>query len=380
MAIIARHMRVNFDYQIFVSQEFGGISRYFASIVAELDKMAAIEPLVSAPLYINAYLPDLAKHLVLGRRIPKFRGVDRLSPLVGAMAFAAAWARPPAIEHRTYYGRRDRPGHAARTVLTVYDMIHERHAADIAPGDRTADDKRAAVAQADHVICISNHTRTDLMDLLGVPADKISVTHLGYTGLFGAAESNESAADFRIRVFGADLPYLLYVGNRDGYKNFLGLLEAYRSSAWLLENFAVLCLGGGPFTATETEALAGLTPAGRVRQVAGSDAMLAACYRNAAVFVYPSLYEGFGIPILEAMSLGCPVACGSTSSLPEVAGDGAAYFDAAQPESIRATLESVLSGQEKRDLLTQRGKTRSAQFSWARCAAETAAVYQRLLP
>jgi glycosyltransferase involved in cell wall biosynthesis len=181
-----------------------------------------------------------------------------------------------------------------------------------------------------------------------------------------------------MRALGVDAPYLLYVGSRSGHKNFKGLLDAYAASAWLRKNFFLLCFGGGAFSAAEQAALAATATQERVRYLGGSDAVLASCYAHAALFVCPSFYEGFGIPVLEAMSLDCPVACSNSSSLPEVAGDAARLFDPASRDSIRAALEEVLNCAAAAELLKQRGRIRRGQFSWGQCAQTTLDIYRRV--
>jgi len=111
----------------------------------------------------------------------------------------------------------------------------------------------------------------------------------------------------------------------------------------------------------------------------GNDSELANSYRGAALFVYPSLYEGFGIPPLEAMSLGCPVACSNNSSIPEVAGNAVEYFDPKDTESMRVAMECVLNSTARRAELIDYGFVRCTQFSWERCAEETLAVYRSLV-
>ena len=106
--------------------------------------------------------------------------------------------------------------------------------------------------------------------------------------------------------------------------------------------------------------------------------MLGSLYSRASIFVYPSLYEGFGIPLLEAMQLGCPVVCGRTSSLPEVAGDAAEFCDSRSAEDMRHVIETVVSSASLREALRRRGWERAKLFSWERCCLETLAVYERL--
>jgi glycosyltransferase involved in cell wall biosynthesis len=206
----------------------------------------------------------------------------------------------------------------------------------------------------------------------------VSVTHLGYDPL-GSLLTGEPATDFKIRVLGADAPYLLYVGSRASYKNFQGLLDAYAASAWMRTNFSLLCFGGGDFTSAERAAISTAGVDARIRYLGGSDAVLAACYAHASLFVCPSLYEGFGIPVLEAMSLDCPVACSNSSSLPEVVGDAAALFDPLDRDSIRSALESVLGSPSAATALKERGRIRRQQFSWRSCAENTIDIYRRVL-
>ena len=111
----------------------------------------------------------------------------------------------------------------------------------------------------------------------------------------------------------------------------------------------------------------------------GGDEILAALYQQAAAFVYPSLYEGFGIPPLEAMAVGCPVICSGTSSLPEVVGDAAEVFDPQDEEAMLAAIERVLESPGRRDALVAAGRNRYQQFTWEKCAQETAAIYRKLL-
>ncbi len=117
----------------------------------------------------------------------------------------------------------------------------------------------------------------------------------------------------------------------------------------------------------------------RVHHVSGDDAVLAGYYRMASAFVYPSLYEGFGIPPLEAMSFDCPVVCSGVSSIPEVVGNAGEMFDPYDPDSIRMAIERVVSDDALRQTLIARGKERLKLFSWKRCAQETLDIYRRVL-
>ncbi|NOQ94227.1 MAG: glycosyltransferase, partial [Methylophaga sp.] len=143
--------------------------------------------------------------------------------------------------------------------------------------------------------------------------------------------------------------------------------------------FRIVCFGGGQFRGDEIELIRELSIKPReLEQVSGGDNMLAVYYKNAAVFVYPSLYEGFGIPPLEAMALGCPVICSNTSSIPEVVGDSGEYFDPQSIESMSVAVENVLQSTERHAELIRKGFIKCAEYSWDRCAAETMDIYRGL--
>ena len=299
-------MKIAYDSQIFTMQEYGGISRYICSLAKALTQHPEVEPKIFAPLHINAYLPDMPSELVVGHRIPRVPKTGRLLHAASLMAARPAihWFHPD-IVHETYYAASSVAPKDTRTVVTVHDMIHERFSSEFSKLDRTSELKRISTQRADHVICVSESTRKDLLALFDLPEDKVSVVYHGFDSLPSS-----------ITVAGnKNKPYLLYVGQRRGYKNFAGFLHAYASSSLLRNDFDVVCFGGDIFSSEETKLFEELRLSdGQLMQVSGSDSKLANFYREAALFVYPSLYEGFGIPPLEAMSLDCPVACSNSSS------------------------------------------------------------------
>ena len=365
-------MRIAFDHQIFGWQEYGGISRYFCELARALACDLGEEVEVVAPWYINRYLPEIAADVaVAGRRVPRLPLGGRFYRRINDVLAAAPLRRfRPDIVHETYYAAARHAPKSAKIVLTVLDMVHERHPEGFARLDPLYREKALAVARADHVLCISECTRRDLLELLDVDPAKTSVVHLGFTRL--PAPDPAPA--------GSGRPFLLFVGKRVPYKNFSGLLAAYAASPALRQDFDLLCFGGAPLDAAERRTIQQLgLRQDAVRHTAGSDAMLAACYRAAHALVYPSLYEGFGIPPLEAMSMDCPVACSNASSLPEVVGDAAALFDPQDTDAVRGAIERVASDDDWRRELVARGRRRLALFSWRRCAEQTQALYRKLL-
>jgi len=170
--------------------------------------------------------------------------------------------------------------------------------------------------------------------------------------------------------------FFLWVGERHTYKNFAATLEAWGKSQ-AARTTSLLCVGGGPLRASEREATAALGVGDRVRQVTLSDAQLAWAYRHAVGLLYTSRCEGFGLPLVEAMSLGCPVVASNASSMPEVAGDAAFYVDPADSESIRAGVERCLAT-DREPALEARLRERAARFSWDRSAEAHEALYREL--
>lgn len=363
-------MRILYDYQIFGSQQYGGISRYFYQLANELAGMEGQEIDVFAPLYVNDYFRNGDIVRPYGIKIPRSPHRVRLVEWVNSSA-SRLLVRPKRdvdIYHETYYSLNDYCPSSAKRITTVHDMIQERLSDRYFENDLTSQKKALAVERADHVICVSENTRKDLIELLDVDPKKISVVHHG----FALANQGKIAH----KTVCSERPFLLYVGYRGGYKNFRGLFEAYVASPVLRNEFDLICFGGGEFTSNETDLFQRLGISMKcIRQVSGDDATLATYYKMASAFVYPSIYEGFGIPPLEAMSFDCPVVCSSVSSIPEVVGDAAEMCNPYEPDMIRMAIERVVCDDALRESLIFRGRERIKLFSWERCARETLDAY-----
>ncbi len=174
-------------------------------------------------------------------------------------------------------------------------------------------------------------------------------------------------------------PYLLFVGARGTYKNFMALLGAYIASK-VSQDYELIVAGGGPLTGAEVAKIEKLGISNRVRAVpkAGDD-LLASLYRDATLFVYPRLYEGFGFPPLEAMGLGCPVLTSNTSSMPEICGDAAFYFNPVDPGALSIALQRCLSDRSGIEEMKTRGYRQVCRYNWSRTADQTLEVYRDAL-
>lgn len=368
-------MKVLFDSQIFSSQKYGGISRYISSLASNLATLQGVDTRIIAPFYVNSYLGQLPEGIVAGRMIerpPVLGNYLRISnQFLGALK---ARRFSPDIIHETYYSRYINWSRKALHVITVYDMIHELFPDNFKGSIQVKEEKKVAVQKADRIICISENTKIDLLRFYDLPEERISVVYLGFEMQISNGQSLPQ------KLVSEDMKYLLYVGNRYGYKNFSKFLRAYASSSLLRDNFMIVCFGGGPFQGYEHDLFHDLKLSGKqIKQVAGDDRLLEKYYQHAELFVFPSLYEGFGIPLLEAMSNNCPVACSYTGSIPEVAGTAAAFFDPEDSDSIRDVLEKILQSNDLLTDLRQKGAKRIHSFSWERCARETLDVYEKSL-
>jgi len=266
-------------------------------------------------------------------------------------------------------------------VATVHDLTmltHAEHHTAVNRARATAG-LVEAVARGAIVIAVSHHTREELVELVAVPVERVVVVHEAPDPVFRPATVDEAVAAAARRP-GLEGPYVLAVGSLEPRKNLTGLLDALllldRSPA---EELTLAVVGpGGWHNQTSRERLAA---AGRRLHIVElgyvSDRELLDLYRGATLFAYPSLSEGFGLPVLEAMACGTPVITSDRGSLPEVAGDAAELVDPEDAEALAAAIARVLGDEAWRRELVRRGLANAARFSWQRTARETVAVYER---
>lgn len=366
-------VKVVYDYQIFSLQEYGGVSRYICEVAARTAKADGFNVKVAAFAYINKYLRNYNSDLVVGMPMPVVPKTTKIRSRFNAGIYKH-WLQgnSPDIVHETYYSSRRLAPHSSKTVITVHDMVHEKFSSLFRKSDEISLIKAKAILKADHVICVSKNTKRDLLDILNVDPQKVSVIYHGY--FLKDSFTPQST------TVGLPQCYILFIGQREGYKNFQRLLQAFASSYKLKSDFSLVCFGGGSFSRKELDLIQRLgLIENRVKQLSGDDNTLVNLYYNASAFVYPSLYEGFGIPLLEAMSFDCPVVCSNTSSIPEVVGNAAELFDPYEPESIVEALETVLYSSERIKKLIMLGRDRIKLFSWDICADQTRLVYLSLM-
>lgn len=362
-------MRILYDGQIYAAQKAGGINRYFANLINKL------------PAEINPVITTCKKRALNYPQHPNLKThfYQRFGFRPGCVSFwlEKYYFRTIAalgnfnLVHPTYYSmltRQEFDYFKYPIVLTVYDTIHEIFAEQMDPKGMHIEAKRKAITAAQAIICISENTKQDLLTRYSVPEDKVTVTHL-------ASEIDESLIHGSEPV--PNRPYFLYVGSRNAnYKNFDRLLFALAKAVSVRPDTA-LCVVGSPFNEAENKLIAELNLQEKIEHYQfTSDRHLAQLYHHSVAFVYPSLYEGFGIPPLEAMSCKTAVIAANCSSIPEVVGDGGILFDPKSTEELTDSLLMLLDCPAKRDRLIEKGYQRSKLFSWDKTAAQTLDVYR----
>ncbi len=271
------------------------------------------------------------------------------------------------------------PVRRARTLLTVHDLSFMRHPECSSPAlyDYLINAVPRSVAQADLVLADSAHTQRDVIELLGVPAERTRVVYAGLEPSFRPVPDGP-ARQAALARYGIEPPYVLGVGTLQPRKNFARLIAAFRLARERHQLPHRLVIAGGRGWLYD-DILVAAREAGDAVLLAGyvDDSDLPALYSAADLFAFPSLYEGFGIPLLEAMGCGTPVLTAQASSLPEVAGDAALLVEPTDIEAIAAGLWRLLSDEALRQQLLRRGQERIQRYTWAAAARELLAAYDQ---
>jgi len=270
-----------------------------------------------------------------------------------------------------------------RLVVTIYDLSFVTYPEFHLPAnvEHCLQGTKLAIDRADALIAISESTRRELIDEMGAPPERIVVTPLASDPRLRRVSDPARLAAVRRRY---DLPerFVLFLGALEPRKNVLRLLEAFAAlAATLRREFPLVVAGAQGWLNEPVREHAQKLGLGESVRFPGyiDPGDVAALYSLATVFAYPSLWEGFGLPVLEAMACGTPVLTSSVSSLPEVAGDAAVLVPPTDVDAITAGLGRLLEDRALRADLSERGRRRAAQFSWDRCARDTLAVYRAVV-
>jgi glycosyltransferase involved in cell wall biosynthesis len=369
-------MRVGLNLS-FLVEDSGGAGTYARELALGLQR---VDPAVEITAWVGRDAPRYGWLDALDViRLP-VRGVGGVAHFAWDLGLMVAQARRRRLDVLHGLAYVVAPVHPRlATVVTLLDTIWKRVPETMAWQGRVVFGTMAPLGgrTSDRVIAISEAGRADLISDLRIPAGKIDVVPLGITAPDGRP-ADDAVSDARRRLGIGPEPVVLCVAQKRAHKN----LEAAIEAVGRLDVPAQLVLPGGP-NAYEgrLRALAERVGAAeRVRFVGWvGEEDLEALYAMASVFVLPSLLEGFGLPILEAMAREVPVACSDVSALPEVAGDAALLFDPHDHDQVRDALRRLLVDDALRAEMARRGQERARQFSWDNTARGTLAVYERAL-
>jgi glycosyltransferase involved in cell wall biosynthesis len=356
-------VRVRFDDQIFTMQRQGGISRYFVELIGEFNKTTelGVKPQLGWRWTHNAHALEAS----LGKPLRVLGGSTGHTLRWANRTFSARQAGAD-IVHHTYYRAGYLPKRSTPpTVVTVYDMTPELFP-DLFPKGNPHLCKREYVRRATLVLCISESTRRDLLRTYGSVEAPTIVTHLGVSHRFAPGAPRPSWWPGS---------YVLFLGNRGGYKDFGVAIESFAEMAPRQRSTMLVAVGGGTFTADEEALISRWGLRDQVVQRDSSDKELPGVFAGARAFVFPSRYEGFGLPTLEAMACGTPTVLADSSSHPEVGGDAALYFPPGDTSALAAQLSRLLSDEAFRRDLSEKGIARAGRFTWGRTAEVTAEAY-----
>ena len=359
-------MKVTFDDQIFLLQSRGGVSRYFAEIIHEYRRSPELDVQAVTPykLVANHHLVESDSRF---RLIPKDvaiqhrRGVRTLNRLMRPLVPQSE------VAHHTFYETRSLAIRAKARICTIYDMIPERFP-ELFPEGSPHAGKRQFIDECDALLCISETIKEDLESCYGAVDKPVFVTPLGVSSRYfhdGATRPQ-------------DPPYVLHVGQRGGYKNFWILLRAFARVANATADLKLLCTGP-PFHPEELGLFERWNITGRVERVELSDSELPGAYAGALCTVVPSLYEGFGLPVLEGFAAGCPVIAAETPALCETGGECALYFDPRDDLALAETIIALMKNPSMSEQNVIRGRARAREYSWQQTARLTAQAYHAIV-
>ena len=379
-------MRVLYDSQTIITQSMGGVSRYFINLMEDME---------SRGVRVECLLPEVDSLLKCGniyaKNHPSFfiypsfmyrllmRIARRFPKCVREFILKKIWfvrqqvQRADVVHAGQFVMLQDGLLKHKNLVTTVHDMVHENYflkREKVHPAHAEYSMvKREYVRRSKHIIAISHHTKKELMQIWNVPEEMITVVH--HANPFENVQIPSKREGIE--------PYVLYVGTRAHYKNFSLFVQAIEPILRERRELRVICTGNQLLSDEERGLLQRVGVEKRIDFVRASDSELVQLYVDAELFCFPSRMEGFGLPILEAFSCGCPVCCADASCFPEVAGEAACYFDPESAADMEASLRRVLDDREYREQLISAGFQRASLFTREKTAAATLAVYRKCM-
>lgn len=360
-------MKILFSNKIFFEQRYGGISRYFFSIFKELIKKKIDFKIVS-PIYKNNYVKTLDDKFKVGLYFAKYPSLKFINFINEKLSLSLFKDSNCDIIHDTYYSSYLNKIRNKKKIVTVHDLIHEKFS-QYYESAKIIEEKKNYFKNINHFVCVSNSTKYDLQEIYNIPDDKISVIYHGSNHLDNY-KNITSLTNFK--------KFILYVGNRHRYKNFKSLLDIYSKNKNINANFDLVCFGGEKVDKNEIEILNKYKIKNKVRfiRLEVNDLNLKSLYQSASVMISTSLYEGFGINILEALSHGCPVILRRLKVFEEIYKDLPIYYD--DDSELNHTLYDYLINNLANENKKKEYIKFSKKFNWSSSTDKLINIYKIL--
>lgn len=349
-------------------QNFGGISRYFFELMNNASS-AGFEYDLSLLLSSNEYLFESTK-ISSAIKIPNkfaknfYRLSNQLNLQYSQLQINYA---DYDILHPTFYEDYFVQKIKNPYVLTVHDLINEKFPQYFQNNNKLVKQKQNLIENASRIIAVSENTKKDIIEHFKINESKIDVIYL--------AESLSSIKSLKVEK----LPprYLLFIGKRGGYKNFENMYEGVKNLLKKESDLFLVCAGGGEFSLTEKGQFLRDELSHKINYFSFTkNEELKYLYENAVCFIFPSLYEGFGIPVLESFASGCVLCVSYSSSLKEIGGSAALYFDPNSPEEIKNAVEHALS-LDKKNAYIEEGFQELKKYTWRKTTEHTFNTYKK---
>lgn len=386
-------MHIFFDETVFLEQRFGGISRYYTELAYALACTGKVEVTIFGGYTANAYLQEFPKlpklHIYSLPRKENWK-IRKLiwqacKYIKRPLVYKLARQSQQLIYHPSNLFLDDFCyAQASATVATIHDLIPQILYPDNKHSKGIITNTTHLIEKAHQVIAISESTRRDILKYHSIAANKTNVVHLSSSferTLPKLLEQNVFKQDSNtINSLIPTKPYIVYIGQRGDYKNAQLLFDTLPLLQKQFPELKVIFAGGCPFSDHERAQITAAGAENTVSQIPHiDDAHMIALLQEALCLVFPSLYEGFGIPVLDAMALGCPVITTTHSSLPEVGGKAALYIDGNNPQELLHHISLLYTNPTERSAIIASGLKHAKNFSWQKVANETLAVYEKAL-
>lgn len=356
---------------MFSNQKYGGITKYFCELMKHLP--CEYEYILSLLFSSNYYLKEdqgIFKKKIIPMPEKNFKGKGFLKRKIYNLnkhySKQLISSNEYDLFHPTFYDNYFFPDLRKPYVITVHDLNAFKFKDTYHKEDVYRPLMEKVIKNANRIISISQNTKQDIIDTFNINPETIDVIYHGY---------NKPKLKGKLNIYGR---YILFVGTRYGYKNFKTFLNGISGLLNSERDVKLICVGTD-FDKGEITELNKLKILEQAIAIRVDEDSLNSLYANALLFVYPSLYEGFGMPILEAFANDCPVCLSDTSCFPEIAGNAGVYFDPNEPESISAAINKVVDNSVFRNQMINAGKQRLSEFSWSKNAKQTILAYERAI-